>query len=108
MRTYFFLLFFLWWLLLLLTLLPALMVGLICAWRMDRVSWRKGLLAGLAGGFVGVACSIGWYCFETLLLPRNEIIFLGYFLLPAPSGAAAWAICRLWRRPSLANLTSRA
>ncbi len=104
MLTYFFLLIFLWWLLLLLAFVPALAVGLVCAWRMDGVSWRKGLLAGIAGGFVGVAGSMGWYWLEGLfLLPEASSSFVGYFLLPIPSGAAAWGACRLWRRRSLVN-----
>ncbi len=98
MRTYFFLLILLWWLLLALTFVPALATGLVCAWRMAGVSWRKGMLAGLAGGCVGVACSIGWYWFEGQLLPQNDLLFIGYFMLPIPSAATAWAICRRWRR----------
>lgn len=43
MRTYFFLLIFLWWLLLLLTFIPALMVGMLCAWRMAGITWKRGL-----------------------------------------------------------------
>ena len=58
MRTYLFLLIFLWWLLLLLTFAPALIVGLLCGWKMAGMTWQKGLAAGLAGGFVGMACSI--------------------------------------------------
>ena len=106
MRTYFFLLIFLWWLLLLLTFVPALAVGLVCAWRMDGVSWRKGVLAGIAGGLVGVAGSMGWYWLEGLfLLPYSSASFVGYFLLPIPSGAVAWGACRLRRRRSLVNPT---
>ena len=97
MRTYFFLLIFLWWLLLLLTFVPALMVGLLCAWRMAGMTWRKGLAAGLAGGFAGVASSMAWYWF-TWLLPPNDMDIIGYFLLPIPSAASAWAICCLWQR----------
>ena len=106
MLTYFFLLIFLWWLLLPLTFVPALAVGLVCAWRMDGVSWRKGLLAGIAGGFVGVAGSMGWYWLEGLfLLPGASSSFVGYFLLPIPSGSAAWGTCRVWRSRSLVNPT---
>ena len=106
MRTYFFLLVFLWWLLLLLTFIPGLAVGLACAWRMDGVSWRKGVLAGIAGGFVGVAGSMGWYWLEGLfLLPEDSSSFVGYFLLPIPSGTAAWLVCRFWRRRILVNPT---
>ena len=104
MLTYFFLLIFLWWLLLLLAFVPALAVGLVCAWRMDGVSWGKGVLAGIAGGLVGVAGSMGWYWVERLLLPES-VALVGYFLLPIPSGAAAWGACRLWRRRSLVNTT---
>ena len=99
MLTYFFLLIFFWWALLLLTFVPALAVGLLCAWRRNRVGWRKGLLAGLIGGFAGVACSLGWYWFEGLvLLPEASNAYIGYLLLPIPSGMAAWAICRFRRR----------
>ncbi len=98
MQTYFFLLWFVWWLLLALTFLPAIAIGLLCGWRMSGLTWRKGLLAGLAGGFVGVACSMGWYWIEGLFLPRTDVIFVGYFLLPVPSVASAWGICRLWQR----------
>ena len=104
MLTYFFLLIFLWWLLLLLTFAPAVTVGVACAWRMDGVSWRKGLLPGLAGGFVGVACSMGWYCLDRRLLPES-VALIGYFLLPIPSGMAAWSVYRLWRRRSLVKPT---
>ena len=99
MQTYIFLFVFFWWLLLLLTFAPAIATGLICAWRMAGVSQNKALLAGFAGGFVGVACSIGWYWFEHLFLPRTEALFIGHFMLPVPSSLAAWVVCRVWRRP---------
>ena len=99
MRTYFFLVIFLWWLLLLLTFAPALIVGLLCGWRMAGMTWKKGLAAGLAGGFVGVACSMAWYWF-TDLMPGSDVIIVGYFMLPIPSAASAWAICRLGQRRS--------
>ena len=98
METYIFLFVFFWWLLLLLTVAPAVITGLVCVWRMSGVSQNKGLLAGLAGGFVGVACSIGWYWFEDQFLPRTEILFIGHFMLPIPSAGTAWLICQMWRR----------
>lgn len=99
MRTYLFLLIFLWWLLLLLTFAPALIVGLLCGWKMAGMTWQKGLAAGLAGGFVGMACSIVWYWF-TYLIPGSGVAAVGYFMLPIPSVASVWAICRLWQRRS--------
>ena len=99
MWTYFFLLIYLWWLLLLFTFVPALAVGLLCGWKTASLTWRKGLVAGLAGGFVGVACSMGWYwCIR--LLPPNDVIAGGYVIgsvLPIASTASTWGICRFWR-----------
>lgn len=102
MLTYFFLLTFLWWLLLLLTFVPALAVGFACAWRMDGVSWRRALIAGLAGGLVGVAGSMGWYWVEGRLLPESVAVG-GYFVLPVPSGVAAWLVCRFRRQRGRAD-----
>ncbi len=90
MRTYIFLAVLLWWLLFLLTFVPALAVGL---------TWWKGLAAGLAGGFFGVGCSMASYWFAYLIsTPGSDVAVIGYFMLPIPSAASAWAICRLWAR----------
>lgn len=83
--------------LLALTFVPALAVGLLCGWRMAGMTWKKGTIAGLAGSFVGVSCSVGWYGF-TFVLPPNDVIAGGYVMLPVPSAATAWLICRLWVR----------
>ena len=75
------------------------MVGMLCAWRMAGITWKKGLVAGVAGGIVGVACSIAWY-WLTSLIPGSDVIIVGYFMLPIPSAANAWALCRLLQRRS--------
>ena len=97
LESLFFIIFHYWPFLLALTFMPALMVGMLCAWGMAEMTWRKGFVAGMAGGLVGVACTMGW-CWFTNLIPGSDVITVGYFMLPIPSGASAWAICRLWQR----------
>ncbi len=96
MRTYFFLLLFVWWLLLLLTFVPALMAGLVCGWPMRSLGWKRGALAGLVGGIVGVGFSMLWY----IGIPSIDFIAGEYWglLIPVSSVVSAWMICRIWSR----------
>ena len=80
--------------LLALTLVPALLTAWLCGWKMAGITWQKGLAAGLGGGILGVAVAIAW----SSLSFRDFAALLGYVLLPIPSAASAWAICRLGQR----------
>ena len=82
--------------------MPAMLTGWICAWRMTDIGWRKGPLAGLGGGVLGVAIAIAWY-FLTLAFQEYEglPILYGYVLAPILSAAVAWALCRLWSRSAV-------
>ena len=106
LESLFFVIFHYWPFLLALTLVPALLTAWLCGWKMTGITWRKGLAAGLGGGILGVAVAIAWFCLSFLL---REIFaaLLGYCMLPIPSAAGAWAICRLWQRRSLARHSIR-
>ena len=97
LESLFFVIFHYWPILLMLTLAPALLTAWLCGRKMAGMTWQKGLAAGLGGGILGVAVAIAWSCLSFL---HQEIFVarVGYVLLPIPSAASAWAICRLWQR----------
>jgi len=93
----FFVIFHYWPILLALTLVPALLTAWLCGWKMAGITWQKGLAAGVGDRILGVAVAIAWVCLS-FRLPESFADLLGYVLLPFPSAASAWAICRLWPR----------
>ena len=96
LESLFFVIFHYWPFLLALTLAPALLTPWLCGWKMTGITWQKGLAAGLGAGILGAAVAIAWFCLAFLL--QESTVLLGYVLLPIPSVASAWAICRVGRR----------
>ncbi len=96
------LIFLTWPIVLGLTLLPGLIAGWFCVWRMVAVRWWVGSMAGVLGGMAGAVVGIGWY-WLTFAYQQHEFATSGasvlvYFLLPIPSAATAWGFCLLWNR----------
>ena len=89
-------------------LLPALLTGLLCGWRMQRISIGRGLAAGLATGALGVllvaALMIANWNLQLYLIQgvriydQNPAPFAEYFLAPFLSAGLTWAVCRFLAR----------
>ena len=94
----FFIIFHYWPILAALTLVPALLTAWLCGRKMTGLGWRNSSLAGLGGGILGIAVAVAWF-FLAFLLQERAALF-AYAVLPIPSAASAWAICRLWARRS--------
>ena len=82
--------------LLALTLAPALLTAWLRGRKMTGLGWRNSSLAGLGGGFLGIAVAVAWF-FLAFHLQEDALLF-AYAVLPVPSAAGAWMICGLWMR----------